>query len=261
VEPPRSTPPRAAAAPDPVPHHEEWGAGEPVLLLHGGYASIETMRDLGDLLAAHLRVLAVERPGHGRTADVEGPYDYAAMVAGTLAYLDALGVGPVHVVGHSDGGIIGLLLARDHPERVRSLVVVGANVSTDAWVQDDYPHVTVTDEAMALVEAEYARLSPDGPEHLAVVEAKLMALWTTQPDIPLASLAGVRAPVLVLAGEHDVVAREHTEQIAAAIDGARLTVVAGTTHMVVRERPDVVAAQVLALVAEARGPGEGSTPA
>jgi pimeloyl-ACP methyl ester carboxylesterase len=94
-----------------------------------------------------------------------------------------------------------------------------------------------------------------------VVEAKLMTLWTTQPDIPLGSLAGVRAPVLVMAGEHDVVARAHTESIAAAIPGAGLQVVAGTTHMVVRERPDVVAAQVLALVAEARGPGEGSTPA
>jgi pimeloyl-ACP methyl ester carboxylesterase len=230
-----------------------------VLLLHGGFASIETLRDLGDLLAPHLRVLAVERPGHGRTPDVEGPYDYAVMVAGTLAYLDALGVGAVHVVGHSDGGIIGLLLARDHPERVRSLVTVGANVSTDAWVPDDYPHVTLTEEAGALVTAEYARLSPDGPGHADVVEAKLMTLWTTQPDIPLGSLAGVRAPVLVLAGEHDVVARAHTESIAAAIPGAGLQVVAGTTHMVVRERPDVVAAAVLAHVAGVRGPDGAPT--
>jgi pimeloyl-ACP methyl ester carboxylesterase len=232
----------------PVGHHEEWGAGEPLLLLHGGCCSIEAVRDLGDLLAPHVRVLAVERPGHGRTPDVDGPYDYAQMVAGTLAYLDLLGVGPVHVVGHSDGGIVGLLLARDHPERVRSLVTIGANLDPDAWVPEDYPHVTVTDEAWATLEEEYAQLSPDGPEHSSVVVAKLHALWEREPSIPAASLAGLAVPVLVVAGEHDMVARAHTESIAAAVPGAGLLIPPGTTHLVVRERPDVVAEAVLGLL-------------
>ncbi|HEY0188132.1 MAG TPA: alpha/beta fold hydrolase [Cellulomonas sp.] len=249
-------------APDlgPFPgHHEEWGAGDPLLLLHGGHCSLEVVRPLGDLLAAHVRVLAPERPGHGRTPDQDGPYDYARMVAGTLAYLDALGVGPVHVVGHSDGGIIGLLLARDHPGRVRTLVAIGANLSTDAWVPDDYPHVTVTEQAYATLAAEYARLSPDGPEHAETVVAKLADLWRREPEIPVASLAAVTARTLVLAGEHDMVAAAHTASIAAAVPGAGLHIVPGTTHMVVRERPDAVAAAVLTHLRAGAG-GRGASP-
>lgn len=237
--------PRAAR---PTGHHEEWGSGEPLLLLHGGYCSIEAVRELGDLLAAHVRVLAPERPGHGRTPDHDGPYGYASWVEGTLAYLDALDAGPVHVVGHSDGGIVGLLLARDHPERVRSLVTIGANLHTGAWVPDDYPHTTVTDEAWATLQDEYARLSPDGPEHGDVVVRKLTALWESEPDITAASLAALTVPALVIAGDHDMVAREHTASIAAALPGAGLLIVPGTTHMVVRERPDAVAAGVLGLL-------------
>lgn len=233
-------------------HHEERGSGDPLLLLHGGWCSLETVRELGDLLSAHVRVLAAERPGHGRTPDHDGPYTYAQLVDVTLAYLDALGVASAHVVGHSDGGIIGLLLARDHPERVRSLVAISANVHVDAWVPPDYPHVTLTDEANAAVDAEYARLSPDGPEHGPVVVDKLVALWTSEPDIPAEQLATLTVPTLIMAGEHDTVARAHTEHIAAAVLGAGLVVVPGTTHMVVRERPDLVADAVLAHLAAAR---------
>ena len=225
-------------------HHEEWGDGEPLLLLHGGFCSLEPVRALGDDLARTFRVHAAERAGHGRTPDSDGPYDYATMVADTLAYLDAVGVDRAHVVGHSDGAIVGLLLARDHPQRVRSLVAISANLSTDAWVADDYPHVTVSDEEYALINAEYARLSPDGPEHADVVVAKLSALWAVEPSIDPASLAAVVAPTLVLAGEHDMVDHTHTRSIAAAIPGATLRVVAGTTHMLVRERPDAIAALV-----------------
>lgn len=229
-------------------HHEEWGEGEPLLLLHGGYCSLETVRPLGDLLSGRFRVHAAERPGHGRTPDRDGPYHYAEMVAETLLYLDATGVGAAHVVGYSDGGIIGLLLARDHPDRVRSLVAISANLHPDAWVPEDYPHVTMPDDAHAVLDEEYARLSPDGAQHADVVVGKLLELWGSEPTIPAESLSGVVAPTAILAGEHDMVSREHTASIAAAIDGATLSIVPGTTHMVVRERPDAVAQAVLRLV-------------
>ncbi len=237
----------------PLGHHEEWGAGEPLLLLHGGFCSLEAVRGLGDALAARYRVLGPERTGHGRTPDRDGPYSYGRWVDDVLAYLDALDVGSAHVVGHSDGGILGLLLARDHPQRVRSLTAIGANLSTDAWVPDDDPHVTVPEEAFAVLTEEYGRLSPDGADHAETVIAKLAALWAAEPDIPAASLGGVTAPTLVMAGEHDVVAPAHTASIARAVPGATVCVVPGTTHMVVRERPDLVAAAVLRHLATVAG--------
>lgn len=229
-------------------YYETWGSGVPLVLLHGGYCSLEVMRELAELLAERFEVHAPERAGHGRTADRDGPYSYARMASDTVAYLDAAGIDRAHVVGFSDGGITSILLARDHADRVLSIVPISGNLSTDAYVAEDYPHATITEEAHAAVAAEYAELSPDGPEHAETVLEKLGALWTIEPDIPVESLAGVTAPTLVLAGEHDAIRRDHTEAVAAAIPGARAEIVDGTTHMLVREKPAEVAARILAFL-------------
>jgi pimeloyl-ACP methyl ester carboxylesterase len=229
-------------------YHEESGTGEPLLLLHGGMCSLENMRELGAELAQRFRVLAFERSGHGRTPDLDGEYTYARMVDETLAYLDAVGVAAAHVVGFSDGGIVAVLLARDHPERVLSLTPISVNVRTvDAFVPDDYPHPTLTEEALAVVRADQERLSPDGPEHADVVVAKLGRLWEREPDIAEESLRAITAPALVIRGEHDVIARSHSEFVAEALR-APLVEISGTTHMLVWERPTEVATRILAFL-------------
>ena len=228
--------------------HEDVGSGAPILLLHGGFCSLENMREIGEELATRHRVLAFERAGHGRTADTQGEYTYAGMVEETVAYLDAVGVDAVHVVGFSDGGIVAMLLARDHPERVLSLVPISANMSVvEAYVPDDYPHPTLTAEALAVVRRDAERLSPHGSAHADVVVAKLGRLWEREPEIAPKSLASLAMPALVLRGEHDVISRAHSELVAAALD-APLVELAGTTHMLVSEKPQEVAATVLGFV-------------
>ena len=110
-------------------YHEVHGAGGPVLLLHGGFCSIETMRlQIADLSLGYA-VHAPERAGHGRTADHGEPFDYERMAEETVAYLDAVGLERVDILGFSDGAIIGILLARDHPDRVRSLTAISGNLT------------------------------------------------------------------------------------------------------------------------------------
>jgi pimeloyl-ACP methyl ester carboxylesterase len=226
-------------------YHEVAGAGEPIVLLHGGFASLEVMRELNDLLVNGFEVHGPERPGHGRTSDAPGPYTFAAMVEHTLAYLDAMAVPRAHVVGFSDGAITGLLLARDHPERVASLVAISANLDPSGFVPAEEAGLTMTAAQHQLLDEEYAALSPDGAAHADEVVRKLMALWTTQPQIPPTSLATIAAPTLVLAGERDMVRLEHTRTIAGSIPGARLEIIPGTGHLLVRERPDLIAPVVL----------------
>ncbi|WP_432541806.1 alpha/beta fold hydrolase [Kineococcus sp. SYSU DK002] len=234
-----------------IPSHVETaGAGEPLVLLHGGFCSLETMRPIGDALADAFTVHAAERPGHGRTPDREGPFSYDDGVLDTLALLDALGVGRAHLVGFSDGGVIALLMAVRHPERVRSVVAISANLSPEGISTQDVPE---NSEAMARMRAEHEALSPDGPGHTAVVLAKLVELWADQPRIPVADLAAIGVPALVVAGEHDVVDREHTRAIAAGIAGAREEIVAGTTHLLVVERPEEVTRLVREFLATVPG--------
>lgn len=223
-------------------HHEVTGTGDPLLLLHGGFCSLETMRPLQELLASSYAVHAPERPGHGRTPDREGPFGYDDSVLDTIAYLDAVGLDRVHVVGFSDGGIIGLLMALEHPDRVRSLVAVSANLDPDCFVPDGEAGPDGRPDADR-ERADYEALSPDGPGHVEVVLKKLGTMWTTEPHIAPDRLHAVTAPTLVLAGDRDVIALDHTLTIARGIPLARLAILPGG-HLLVGERPALVAAVI-----------------
>ncbi|WP_225732942.1 alpha/beta fold hydrolase [Pseudoclavibacter sp. CFCC 11306] len=252
---------REMYAEDTRPHDvegEDAGSAEraPMLLLHGGFCSLESLRPQADALAAEHRVLAFERPGHGRSADVPEAFDYDRGVDDVLAYLDAMGVDQAHVVGYSDGAIIGLLLAMRHPQRVHSLVAISANLDPSAFDMDDEAGSSPEPEPESQPEPEpqqeqptvepgserdwYQRLSPDGPEHVDVVLDKLMELWRTEPHIAAADLGAVTAPTLVMAADRDAVPVEHTLLIAKSIPGAQLCIVPGATHALVAERPELI---------------------
>ena len=226
------------------------GTGDPVLLLHGGFCSVEHLRAQSDALVPDYRVFAFERPGHGRSADVDEDFGYTRGVADTLAYLDAHGIESAHVIGYSDGAIIGLLLALEHPERVRSLVAISANLDPSAFTQSEGAHGPVLDSpAPAAASAEpkpdvermhYDALSPDGPEHADIVLAKLFTLWTTEPSIDPADLATITARTLVMSGDRDTIRPDHSLLIAASIPGAQLCIVPGATHNLIAERPELI---------------------
>ena len=219
-------------------YHEVRGSGEPVLLLHGGFSSIEAMRPQMDALAAAgFAVHAPERPGHGRSADEGGPFSYERSVAQTLAYLDAAGVRAPHVVGFSDGAIIGLLLALEHPGRIRSLVSISGNLDPSGFVAEGAEGLFPPGEGAPDRSREiYAELSPDGPQHADVVLARLMELWTTEPQIDRAALARITVPVLVMAGDRDVVALDHSRLMATSIPRGQLCIVPGAGHGLLAER-------------------------
>jgi len=227
-------------------YSEVAGDGDPVLLLHGGFCSLESLRAQSDALVGDYRVFAFERAGHGRSADVDGPISYAQGVADTLAYLDANDLESAHIIGYSDGAIIGLLLALDHPDRVRSLVAISGNLDPSGFTHSDesagVPVLSAlprsSEEKPDLERMHYDRLSPDGPEHGAVIFEKLLALWTSEPNIAPADLARVTAPTLVISGDRDSIRVDHSLLMAASIPGAQLCIVPGATHGLVAERPE-----------------------
>jgi pimeloyl-ACP methyl ester carboxylesterase len=223
-------------------YYEVHGSGEPVLLLHGGFCSLETMRpQMIALAAAGYEVYAPERAGHGRSADEDGPLSYERSVSQTVAFLDAVGVSRPHVVGFSDGAIIGLMLALGPSRRIRSLVSISGNLDPSGFVAEGAegvlpPRADSTDRSREL----YDELSPDGPDHADVVLAKLMRLWTTEPHIDHAALAAIDVPVLVMAGDRDVVSLEHSRLMAASIPAGELCIVPAAGHGLLDERPGFV---------------------
>nr|WP_296775687.1 alpha/beta hydrolase [Rhodococcus sp. (in: high G+C Gram-positive bacteria)] len=222
-------------------YHEIQGTGDPVLLLHGGFYSIEIMRPQMNSLSPRYRVHAPERTGHGRTPDSEDPFTYAAGLADTLAYMDAVGLKDPHIIGFSDGAIIGLLLAMKHPERIRSLISISGNLHPSGFVGDDSDNWKIArPPGPDIAREHYDALSPDGPKHGDVVMQKLMRLWTTEPDITPAELSTISVPTLVMAGDRDSIRAEHSRLIATSIPRGELCIVPGVGHGLMERQPAIV---------------------
>ena len=222
-------------------YYEADGAGEPLLLLHGGFATIETWTGQRPALAAHFRVYLPERRGHGRSPDVPGPMGFAAMARDTAAFMAALGIGPAHVVGWSDGGYVALELALARPDLIRRLVLIGTAAN-----QDGYTEATRADNASLtpgslppFIRASYDRLSPDGPDHFPVVFEKLAAVWRAEPAHPLADLARLTMPTLLMLGDDDGLTVEHAAAMRRALPHGQLAVIPGASHALLFERRDL----------------------
>ncbi|HWE69596.1 MAG TPA: alpha/beta hydrolase [Acidimicrobiales bacterium] len=215
------------------------GNGEPLVLLHGGMASnLGWIAQLEDF-SARFRVIAPERPGHGRAPDIEGPYRYEAMADATAALLASLGLPPAHLVGWSDGGIIGLLVAIRHPERVARVVAFGANSDSRGYVAGGTDVLTAAEAdgpEMAEFRALYDPVSPDGPDHFPVVWEKVRSLWSEPFDFT-EDLAGIQAPTLVMVADDDLVTIEHATEMYRTLPHGQLAVLPGVSHAAPLERP------------------------
>src|SRR6187200_1328704 len=112
--------------------HPTWvdrrGSGDrTILVMHGGLSNSDALEALADILAGHYRVVAFDRRGHGRTADTDAPFHYDDMATEAIGVLEQVVGGPAHVVGWSDGGNVGLLVAMRRPDLAHRMVVIGAN--------------------------------------------------------------------------------------------------------------------------------------
>jgi pimeloyl-ACP methyl ester carboxylesterase len=223
--------------------YAEEGTGEPLVLLHGGLCTNETWAAQTPPFAQHFRVIAAERRGHGHTADVAGPLTYTAMAADMVGLLDQVVGMPAHLVGHSDGGIVALMIAIARPDLVAKLVTISANYDPSGIlpeVQDMFTRTAADSAEMATLRAPYEKHSPDGPEHWPIVYQKFMELIRREPNISLEELARISAPTLVLVGDDDIVSLEHTIAMFRAIPNSELAVIPGTSHAVPTEKPELL---------------------
>jgi pimeloyl-ACP methyl ester carboxylesterase len=225
--------------------YEIRGAGEPVLLLHGGFGTIEDFAGQTPDLARHFRMVGFERPGHGRSPDTHQVFSFDSMARETIELVEKLDLGPVNLVGWSDGAVVAFLVAISRPDLVRRIVSIGGLFNTDSLVPQDIAWLKgATPESFRKVEpslvARYERLSPDGPDHFPMVFKKTIRMWLNEPNIPREDLAKIAAPTLIMAGDRDATTHEHTLELFRSIKNAQLCIVPGTTHFLLSEKPQMV---------------------
>lgn len=237
-------------------YYEIEGDGDPLVLLHGGFTTIESWGAQTPALAERYRVHLPERRGHGRTPDVPGPTGFGIMARDTIAFMEALGITAAHVVGWSDGAVVGLELALARPDLVRKLVFMSGHANLDGLAPAQAAQLSnlTPDLLPPMLREAYDAVSPDGPDHFPVVFEKLTAAWKIEPRYAMSDLARVSSPTLVMLADDDIVRVDHAAAMQAAIPDAQLAVVPGTDHLLLFEKPELVSRLILDFLADEQPP-------
>lgn len=220
------------------------GHGSPVVLLHGGLSNSDYWGNQIRVLARRHTVIILDSRGHGRSTRDVRPYGYDLMADDVVALLDRLHIKKVDVVGWSDGAILGLDLAIRHPDRIGRVFAFAANTVTSG-VQEGVEKAPVFARFIERARGEYAKLSATPKDYDAFV-AQITKMWETEPNWTDAQLQSIRAPVLVVDGDHDeAIKRAHTEYIAATIPNAGLLILPNTSHFAFLQDPALFNAVLL----------------
>jgi pimeloyl-ACP methyl ester carboxylesterase len=213
-------------------YYEVYGTGEPLVMLHGNGGSINAFRNQIPFFEKYYQVIAIDSRLQGRSGGSPDTLSYDMMAADFCALLDYLKVGPTYVLGWSDGGIDGLMMAMKCPEHLKKLAVSGANTVPDSSAIPYHDIQSMID----FVEHD---------KTATPVEITLNRMMICQPNIPWADLGKINCPVLVMAGDHDIIKPEHTVKIFQSIPGAQLCVYPDSNHGVCQQHPELFNQTVL----------------
>ncbi len=215
--------------------YEETGQGDPVVLLHGGLTDSRDFAGSLSRLDDWFRLLLPERRGHGHSPDVPGPITVELMAQDTIAFVEQAVGGPAHLVGYSAGATVALKVAILRPDLVEKLVLISGAFDRDGMILQPAADM---EPPPPLVSA-YGEVSPHGVEHFPVVIAKIARSLAEEPGLAPAELSEVRAPVLLMAADDDIVSLEHTVTLYRALARAQLVIVPNASHLLLFEHPEL----------------------
>ncbi len=213
------------------------------MLLHGGLANSNYWGELVRALQGQYQVIVMDSRGHGRSSRDATPYGYDLMASDVIGLMDFLKIPKAAIVGWSDGAIIGLDIAMNHPDRLSKLFAFAAN--SDPSGVADIAHSAVFNAFIARAEAEYGKLSPTPHDYKSFL-AQIEKMWESQPNWTAAQLHAIKTPTWIVDADHDeAIKRENTEFMAAQIPGAGLLLQPEVSHFSFIQDPRQFNADVL----------------
>lgn len=234
-------------------HYEVSGEGEPLVVLHGAYMSIPAMGEIIPRLAEARTVYALELQGHGRTNDIDRPITYETLAEDVAAFMDEVGLPRADVFGYSMGAGVGLQLAIRHPDKVDQLVAASVSYDESGWQPEMaamIPQMTPEMFEGSPMEAAFREMSPN-PDGFRALAEKMIAL-EHEPMHWEEDVRALEAPVLLIAGDADVVTLEHTVSLFRLLGGgvmgdmgkplapSRLAILPATSHTAVIGQVDLL---------------------
>jgi pimeloyl-ACP methyl ester carboxylesterase len=236
-------------------YYEIHGEGQPLVLLHGAFSAIGT--SFGQLvpgLAKTRQVIAFELQGHGRTADIDRPLSIEGMADDVAAAIKQLGIEPADIFGYSMGASVALHVALRHPDVVRKLVLASVTYNMSGvhpGLMEGFGEMKPEMMHGSPWHEEYMRIAPR-PEDFARLFAKKTQMDRQIKDVPAEAIRALKAPVLLLIGDSDLVRPEHAVEwfrllgggvfgdLPGGLPNSQLAILPGTSHVTVVDRADLL---------------------
>lgn len=207
-------------------YYEIYGEGEPLLMIHGNGNSMSGFIGNVEELSKHYKVILVDCRGRGSSTYIPGvELTFDLQIDDLVQFLDKLNIPKTHIVGWSDGGILALLMAIKHPERVNKIVSMAGNIFPDGCVDLDEMKKTRDD------------LIKENSDHKKNLTIDLYNLDIKYPNLEYKDLNVIKSKTLIMAGDHDEIKNEHTIKMYEAIPGAQLAILPNSTHYLPVQNP------------------------
>jgi len=242
--------------------YQVFGKGAPLILLHGGFGSVEMFGPNLELLAAGHRIIGVDLQSHGRTPAADRPMRFETMADDIAALIRELELERAAVMGFSLGGGVALRTAIQHPELVARLVLVSTVSKRRGW----HSEMTAGMDSMGPEIAEpfkqtpmYAAYEQIAPrkEDWPVLVTQLTTLLKLDYDWS-AEVAKLPMPVMIVAGDADGVPPSHAVEFFGLLGGGkrdanwdrsgmthhRLAILPGLTHYDINMSPALAQAVI-----------------
>jgi pimeloyl-ACP methyl ester carboxylesterase len=226
-------------------YYEEYGTGTPLILLEGGMKSIKDFSLCIPELTKHFRVIAPDDPGQGRSEMLD-TMTYDLLVAYVSQLIDILKLDSAYVIGWSDGGIAALILCTKRPDKIKKVLVSGANYSKKGYNSSD----STTSDSLQLLAPDY-KLPPEDQKWAdgffianranwrKIVNDRII-MWYQDYLFPKKLFSEIKIPVMIVSGDRDIIKLEHSIEMYRSIKKGQLCILPNTTHNVFTERPELI---------------------
>jgi len=187
-------------------YYEMYGAGDPIVLLHGAYMTINSnWSELIPVLSKTRKVIALELDGHGHTPLSQRPYSYQTLASDVAAVLKYLKIDSADILGFSYGGTVAYQFAIEYPAMTKKLIIISSTYKSDGWLDIMYNMLAgIKPDAFdnTPIRSEYIKVAPDTSNWHKFI-ATMLKFSAEKFNLGDDKIKNIKAPVLLIMGDND----------------------------------------------------------